>query len=129
MTVSSPRDGWLHARAVVAVVAVAALYALVLQALLGTLSATPVSQPTGQMCLPSAMVSGEAGARGEAPAKHLSHDACCLACAGGLAIEPATAPLVAPARHMGAGGRRDAGGLDERALRPGTARARAPPVI
>lgn len=114
-----------------------ALYALVLQALLGGLAPPPVAAPSGQICLPPAAMAGEPGSRGEAPAERSGPDAtdclaaCCLAaCAGGPAIRPADSrPAAWPARRGADPGWREAGGPGESAARPGTARARAPPVI
>lgn len=127
MTAPSTREGWLHARAIFAV---AALYALLVQALLGALAAAPFAAPSGQICLSSASPLGEPVSRGEAPAEHASHDGCCLAaCAGGPALPPAPVTLARPARRVDEPGRRDAGRRDERVVHLGTCRARAPPVI
>jgi hypothetical protein len=112
--------------------AVAALYALVLQALLGGIAALPVAVNPTSLCLASAGETAAAGAAKDGlPAPDAHHAACCTA-----AHHPSAAALPPPLSAAIAWPEREAGRADWSVAQRRTARpppftlahARAPPA-
>lgn len=112
--------------------AVAALYALVLQALLGGIAALPVTGAPAFLCQPDAAVATAAPAKDGLPAPDSHHAGCCTAAhhaPPATLPPPPSAEITWPERDAA---RADWSGAQGRAARPSPftlAHARAPPAV